>query len=171
MKKEFTRLELLESEYINDKQVEGLQFTGGKITLTKLFEALPIADFCKLLIRECLSKEQAQQLALASAEEGVSYWKKEYPKDTTVEHCIKTTKVFLEGGVSRMELIDAADAAYSWAAAYTAYAAADAADWADDVADVATDWAADAAYVADDPNFQQFVKQWLDTNLKGWDLK
>ena len=74
-----------------------------------------------------LDLKQKQILALNCARIVMPIYNKKYPNDTRITECIDATGKFLNGEISRDELItkrNAADAAAADAAAYVAYAAA-----------------------------------------------
>ena len=128
------------------------------------------------LVRRVVKKEILRQWAVECAENVLSIYEDRYPGDLRVRECIEATKLYLEGKISREQLMekrraaaaayaaaadayaadayaaDAADAAAAAAAAaaVAAYAAADAAADAADAADAAA-----AAYAAADARLEQ----------------
>ena len=159
MKKTFTK------EYIIDNkgcyslaEVEAIKCINDKrITLKNLFDNLPVKDFTWFLVRKCdLTLKQKRQFALHCAKQVLPIFEKKYPEDKKVRECIEATQLYVDGKITREELLikrraAAAYAAYTadaaaYATAYAAYAAAYAAYTADD--DAATAAAAYAAYTA-----------------------
>ena len=114
--KELTKLEkmkvLFSHDYIlenkgcyNAEQVEALPFDNKEITLKKLFEFLPIKDFCWFLCKKAeLTKAQNQLFALSCATFVLPVYEKHYPEDSRVKECIQATKDYLEGNCSLEEL-------------------------------------------------------------------
>ena len=144
MKTEFTK-EFMTSNrgcYSREKMLKVKCVSENNITLEKLFKDLPINDFTWFYVRKCeLTIEQKKRFALNCAKQVLPIFEKSNPKDLRVRECIEATELFLNGGLTKEDLLIKKDsAAYAArdasatdtasAAAYAAYAAADAAAYA-----------------------------------------
>jgi len=158
MKKTFTKDYILkEKGCYTTEEVLALSFIDNKkITLKNLFDGLPIKDFSWFFVRKCeLTLTQKRWFALHCAKQVLPIYEKKYPNDLRVRECVEATEKFLNGEITKDELLvfrkAAADtavaAAYAAAAAaYTAAAAAYTA--AADAYTAAADAAVAAAYAA-----------------------
>ena len=172
MKTEFTK-EFMTSNrgcYSREKMLNVKCVEDDNITLENLFNDLPINDFAWFFVRKCeLTLIQKQRFALQCAKVVLPIFEKYNPNDKRVRECIDATGLFLDGKLTKDELIikrraavaavDAVDAAaaasagsYTYAdAAYAdaaaAYAAVVAAAYAD-AYDAADSYAYAAAYAA-----------------------
>ena len=172
MKTEFTKEYMTSNRgcYSRDEMLSVKCVKENNITLENLFNDLPIKDFCWFLIRKCdLTLEQKQRFALHCAKQVLPIFEKEYPNDLRVRECVEATGLFLDGKITREELIEKRDAASAASAysVYAAYAAADAAVYyatADyyTAADAAV-YAADAAVFADKEAFKKSVWNYVLT--------
>lgn len=86
------------------EQVDEIPFKNGEITLKGLFDYLPIRDFTWFLVIKCeLSTKEKQLFALHCASCVAPIYRKYYPQDSRVDDCVKATKRFIDGDITREE--------------------------------------------------------------------
>jgi hypothetical protein len=191
----FSREFLIANKGLYVEEPNNLPFDQeGNITLWKLFEILPIKDFCCFLIHAILNSKQAQWFALNCAEFALPRFEEVYPDDDSLRNCIKMNEKALLGEISTYSVVycaahfaaaassraaadvaDVADVAYYAAAAAADVSAAADATTCDSAASAYTHAAVDAAYnaylAADaaanaaQDSFKPFVKNWLNQLL------
>mgnify|MGYP006921344668 FL=1 len=112
------------------------------VSLQSIIESeIPIKDKFWFLCKKVLTKDENKKVAIELAKSVLSIYENKYPEDYRPRKAIESAKSYLEGKITKEELIEFRKAAYAAAAA--AYAAAAYAD-----ADAAAAAAADAAYAA-----------------------
>ena len=123
------------------------------VSLQSVIESeIPIKDKFWFLCKKVLTKEENQKVAIDLAKSVLSIYENKYPEDLRPRKAIEAAESYLEGKITKGELLEfrkaAADAAYDAADAAVYAAAVYAAVYAD--ADAAYDAAYAAVYAAAD---------------------
>ena len=137
-------------EYFKSKHTKAVELTDliREDIATNDWRILGYADW---LMVHCMIDKQCVDYVLYASELALPEYEREYPGDSRIHNCIQVIKDFRDGGITRKQLLDAADAAHAatHAATDAAHAATAAVHAATHAATDAAD-AADAAYAAAD---------------------
>ena len=164
MKKSFTKEYILANAGCyqdTDQLATLLQPTSDNITIEDILNSvIPCEDKAWFICRKCeLTEQQLQSFAIGCAELALPVYEAKYPNDSRVRDCIEATKQFIDGKLTKEELLEKRDAAkvantayyVAYWAAYVAFTVAEATN-----ASRAAYWASDA--IGDEKLLQYLIK-------------